>query len=40
MGSKEDIAARIEADTRVKIEEMNKLLVQHKDPVSFPIDFF
>lgn len=34
MGSKEDVAARIEADTRVKIEEMNQTVAVHKNPVS------
>lgn len=34
MGSKEDVAARIEADTRVKIEEMNQTVAIHKNPVS------
>lgn len=33
MGSKEDVAARIEADTRVKIEEMNQTVAIHKNPV-------
>lgn len=34
MGSKEDVAARIEADTRVKIEEMNQTVATHKNSVS------
>jgi len=34
MGSKEDVAARIEADTRIKIEEMNQAVAMHKNPVS------
>lgn len=34
MGSKEDVATRIDADTRVKIEDMNKAVAMHKDPVS------
>lgn len=34
MGSKEDVAARIEADTKVKIEEMNQAITVHKDTVS------
>lgn len=34
MGSKEDVAARIEADTKVKIEEMNQAISVHKDTVS------
>ncbi|XP_058798518.1 V-type proton ATPase subunit G [Phymastichus coffea] len=37
MGSKEDVAARIDADTRVKIEEMNSQLSQNKDPVMHKI---
>lgn len=36
MGSKEDVAARIEADTKVKIEEMNQAISVHKDTVSNP----
>lgn len=34
MGSREDVAARIEADTKVKIDEMNKAVVLHKEAVS------
>ena len=34
MGSKEDVAARIDADTRIKIEEMNNQVAAHKDAVS------
>lgn len=30
MGSREDVAARIDADTKVKIEEMNKAVSVHK----------
>lgn len=37
MGSKEDVAARIEADTRVKIDEMNKAISVHKDTVMHKI---
>uniref|UniRef100_A0A1B6JVS1 V-type proton ATPase subunit G n=1 Tax=Homalodisca liturata TaxID=320908 RepID=A0A1B6JVS1_9HEMI len=33
MGSREDVAARIEADTKVKIEEMNKAVTLHKEAV-------
>lgn len=33
MGSKEGVAARIDADTKLKIEEMNSQLLTHKDPV-------
>lgn len=34
MGSREDVAAKIEADTKVKIEEMNKAVTLHKEAVS------
>jgi len=37
MGSKEDVAARIEADTRVKIEEMNQAVTMHKNTVMLEI---
>ncbi|KAK0086273.1 hypothetical protein PV325_003472 [Microctonus aethiopoides] len=33
MGSKEDVAACIDAETRVKIDEMNKAVITHKTPV-------
>ncbi|KAK6643638.1 hypothetical protein RUM43_005148 [Polyplax serrata] len=33
MGSKEDVAARIEADAKVKIDEMNKAVGRTKDAV-------
>jgi len=33
MGSKEDVAARIEADTRIKIDEMQKAVNLHKEAV-------
>lgn len=33
MGSKEDVAARIEADTKIKTEEMNQTVSMHKDSV-------
>ncbi|KAK8768871.1 hypothetical protein V5799_014664 [Amblyomma americanum] len=33
MGSKEDIAAKIEAETRQKMNEMNQLVAQHKKAV-------
>jgi V-type H+-transporting ATPase subunit G len=33
MGSKEDVAARIEADTKIKIEEMQKAVNLHKEAV-------
>lgn len=34
MGSKEDVAMRIDADTKLKIEEMNKGVSVHKIAVS------
>lgn len=34
MGSKEDVATRIEADTKIKIEEMNRDVSMHKKNVS------
>lgn len=34
MGSKEDVAARIEADTKLKTEEMSQTISMHKDSVS------
>lgn len=37
MGSKEDVAARIEADSRVKIEQMNQAVSVHKDAVMHEI---
>ncbi len=37
MGSKEDVAARIDADTRVKIEEMNSQLNTHRNAVMMKI---
>ncbi|MBO8666358.1 V-type ATPase subunit G, partial [Staphylococcus aureus] len=30
MGSREDVAARIDADTNIKIEEMNKAVIVNK----------
>lgn len=33
MGSKEDVAARIEADAKVKIEEMGKSVIKNKAAV-------
>ncbi|XP_039291561.1 V-type proton ATPase subunit G [Nilaparvata lugens] len=33
MGSREDVAARIEADTKIKIDAMNKAIVEHKEQV-------
>lgn len=40
MGSREDVAARIEQDTKIRIEEMNKAVVTHKEPVSFFFIFY
>ncbi len=37
LGSKEDVAARIDADTRVKIEEMNSQLNTHRNAVMMKI---
>ncbi|XP_043249181.1 V-type proton ATPase subunit G [Colletes gigas] len=37
MGSKEDVAARIEADTKVKIEEMNQAVSLEKNTVMLEI---
>jgi len=37
MGSREDVAARIEQETKVKIEEMNKAVAVHKDQVVMEI---
>jgi hypothetical protein len=34
MGSREDVAARIEADTKIKIDEMQKAINTHKEAVS------
>ena len=33
MGSREDVAARIDADTKIKIEEMNKAVIVNKQAV-------
>ncbi|XP_033225517.1 V-type proton ATPase subunit G [Belonocnema kinseyi] len=37
MGSKEDVAARIDADTQLKIEEMNIAVGHHKNTVMMKI---
>ncbi|XP_076173981.1 V-type proton ATPase subunit Vha13 [Ptiloglossa arizonensis] len=37
MGSKEDVATRIEADTKIKIEEMNRDVSMHKKNVMLKI---
>lgn len=34
MGSREDVAAKIEVETKQRIEEMNKAVVNQKQPVS------
>jgi V-type H+-transporting ATPase subunit G len=34
MGSKEGVAAKIDADTRQRIDDMNKAVASQKDPVS------
>lgn len=33
MGSREGVAAKIDADTKIKIEEMNIAIVSNKDPI-------
>lgn len=40
MGSREDVAARIEADTKVKINEMNKAVTLHQEAVSLQLRLF
>lgn len=35
MGTREGVAAKIDAETKVKIEEMNKLVKAQQDLVSF-----
>lgn len=37
MGSREDVASRIEADTKAKIDEMTKQVNAHKEIVSIDI---
>lgn len=34
MGTREGVAAKIDAETRVKIEEMNKMVQNQKEAVS------
>lgn len=34
MGSREDVAAKIEQDTKIRIDEMNKAILSQKEPVS------
>lgn len=38
MGTREGVAAKIEAETRVKIDEMNRMVKQQQEPVC--ISFF
>ncbi|XP_074042542.1 V-type proton ATPase subunit G [Leptinotarsa decemlineata] len=33
MGSREDVASKIEVDTKRRIEEMNKAIISQKEPV-------
>lgn len=33
MGSREDVAAKIEQDTKIRIDEMNKAVLSKKEPV-------
>lgn len=40
MGSREDVAARIDADTKVKITEMEKAVHQDKEKVDFILTKF
>lgn len=35
MGSREDVAARIDKETNIRIAEMNKAVQAHKEPVSW-----
>ncbi|CAG9834371.1 unnamed protein product [Diabrotica balteata] len=37
MGSREDVAAKIELDTKRRIEEMNKAILNQKEPVILEI---
>lgn len=34
MGSREDVAAKIDQETKLRIEDMNRAVVSHKEPVS------
>lgn len=34
MGSREDVAAKIDQDTKQRIEDMNRAVGSHKEPVS------
>lgn len=33
MGSREGVAAKIDADTRIKLDDMNRAIVSRKEPV-------
>lgn len=35
MGSREDVAAKIDQDTKQRIEDMNRAVGSHKEPVSY-----
>lgn len=35
MGSREDVASRIEADTKMKIDEMTAQIIENKQKVMF-----
>lgn len=35
MGSREDVASKIEVDTKRRIEDMNRAILSQKEPVSF-----
>lgn len=37
MGSRDDVAAKIETDTKLKIDEMNKAVEKNKENVSFSL---
>lgn len=39
MGSREDVAAKIEVDTKRRIEDMNKAVHSQKEPVSNPTQY-
>lgn len=37
MGSREDVAAKIDVDTKRRIEDMNRAIQSQKEPVSYII---
>lgn len=37
MGSREGVAAKIETDTQVRIEEMNRAVTGHKDGIIYDL---